>query len=179
MINRIACCIALCVICLAGFACSNATKETPQPIAAPPASQPAAPAAAPAPLAPSAYRVEWVSNLIPSEMAASQNQKVSVTLKNAGDGTWPAKGTGGGPVNQVLISYHWLPAQGDKAVLWDGVRSALPHDIGPGETFTQNVTVIAPKDPGSYRLQLTLVHEGVTWFEVKGASGLTVPVTVR
>lgn len=178
MINRIACCIAVSVISLAGFACSNPTKETPQPITAP-ATPPAAPAGAPTPLAPSAYRVEWVSNQIPSEMPAGKEQKISVTIKNAGDGTWPSKGAGGGPLNQVLIAYHWLPSQGDKPIVWDGVRTALPHDIAPGETFTAQVTVVPPKDPGYYRLQVTLVQEGVIWFEGKGASTLTVPVTVR
>lgn len=133
------------------------------------------------PLPASGFRVEWMNSQIPAGMLAAKEYVVAVTLKNTSDTTWPATGVGGGPVNMVLISYHWLPAQSDKPIIvWDGVRNALPKDIAPGESFTQDkVHVITPKDPGSYRLQMTLVQEGVSWFEGRGANALIVPVTVQ
>jgi hypothetical protein len=117
----------------------------------------------------SGYKLQWVNVQAPTEMLPGREYSVSATIKNAGDQTWPSKGTGGGPVNQVLVSYHWLPAQGEKAIVWEGVRTALPNDVSPGQTITMNnIRIVAPAEAGSYRLQLTLVHEGVTWFEVHG-----------
>jgi len=170
MTNRVICWVVFCATCFAFSACGSATPETTQPAAIPAA------AAAPTPLKASAYKVEWLSHKVPSEMEAAKEYSVPVTLRNMGDGIWPSKG---GP-SDVLISYHWLPGQGDKAVVPEGARTPLPHDIAPGETFTvNNVKVVSPKEPGSYRLQLTLVHERVVWFETAKAATLIVPVTVR
>jgi hypothetical protein len=126
------------------------------------------------------YKVEWISNQIPSEMQAGKQQIVTVNLKNAGTAAWPSKGTDGTANNQVSVSYHWLPAQGDTPVVVDGLRTPLPRDIGPGEAVTiNNVTIEAPPAAGTYRLQMTLVHEMVTWFETQDAKTLTVPVKVQ
>jgi hypothetical protein len=171
--------LMLSLACLAGFSCGGSNSE-PSPAPGPKPSspaQPAAPAAAPVPLA--SYKVDWVSNQIPSELRASQDHSFTVTLKNAGPVPWPSKGTGGTAINQVSIAYHWFSAQGGKPVIFEGHRTPLPHDIAPGETFTANNVVVTTPGPGLYRLQLTLVHEGVTWFEEQGANTLTIPVSVR
>lgn len=179
MMYRIMFSLMVSVFCVAAFGCS----PTPPPPGSPPASatKPASsPAnAAPAPLAPSGYKVEWLEHQVPTQLEPNKEYHFAATLKNAGNETWPSKGTGEGQTNKVSIAYHWLPAQGDKAVQFEGLRTPLPHDIAPGETVSvNNITVTAP-DPGTYRLQLTLVHEGVTWFEQQGAKTLIVPVTVR
>jgi hypothetical protein len=99
-----------------------------------------------------------------------------VTLRNTGDQAWPA--------SIVNLSYHWYRVEADgqrrQVDAWDGLRTPLPHDIAPGQTLTaDDVCVLAPSEPGSYVLQLTLVHENVTWFESKGAKTVEVPVTVQ
>ena len=158
MANSILSCLVIIVLGLVATACSGINSDQ-----------------APAPL--SSYKVEWVNNQIPTEMEAGKDYKVTVTLKNTSEVTWPWTLNGRG---RVHISYHWLPTDGDKPIVWDGVRSGLPHDIAPGETFTTNeVQVVAPQTPGFYRLQLTLVHENVGWFEQKGASTLIVPVKIN
>jgi hypothetical protein len=124
----------------------------------------------------SSYKVEWVDKQVPAEMQAGKDYIISATIKNLGDATWPWTLNGRG---RVHISYHWA-AQGGNVVVWDGTRSGLPHDIAPGETFTANdIHVTAPKEPGSYQLQLTLVHDPVAWFDQKGAAPLAVPVKVN
>jgi hypothetical protein len=105
---------------------------------------------------------------------------IKITLKNTSDVTWPSKGIGEKHTNRVGISYHWLNADGDQVIVKDGLRTLLPHDIPPGETLTiDKVRVRAPDKSGSYRLQMTLVQEGVAWFDKKGASTVTKQVTVR
>lgn len=159
-------------------ACGNPNSNTAPASSTQPATAPAPTAGGALPA--SAYKVEWIDNQIPSEMQAGKDQTITVTFKNAGDAAWPSKATGPAYINQVSVCYHWFLAKGNAPVVWDGIRSPLPHDIAAGETITlNNVHVIAPKDPGSYRLAVTLVHDGVGWFDVKGASPLIVPVSVR
>jgi hypothetical protein len=126
-----------------------------------------------------AYKVEWISNNIPSEMAAGTTQAINVTFKNTGDRTWPSKGSGPKMINAVLVSYHWL--QGSTPIVFDGMRTPLPNDVAAGQKATvDNITIAVPKTPGPYRLQVSFVHEGVTWFDWNGSfTPLTVPVTVR
>jgi hypothetical protein len=128
----------------------------------------------------SAYEVEWFDSRIPPTMSAGQTATISVTVRNAGDATWPSAIAHSQSGNNVYVSYHWLAAQSDEVLLRDGLWSSLPKDIAPGESFTlSDMPVKALDVRGVNRLQLTLVHENVTWFEERGASTLTVPVTVE
>jgi hypothetical protein len=181
MMNRIMFVLALAVICVVAFGCGSGSQTSP-PSAPSPTSASPAPAntgVTPKPFELSDYRVEWVSHQIPPEMQTSRDYGLTVTLKNAGQAIWHSKGTEAGVLNKVFVAYHWLPAQGEKPVLFEGQRTPLPQDLGPGQTVTvNNVTVTAP-GPGSFRLQITLVHEGVIWFEQQGANTLIVPVKVN
>jgi hypothetical protein len=131
----------------------------------------------PRPLA--AYQVEWGARQVPKEMEVGKTYTGSVTSKNTSNDTWPARGDGPRHINRVSVAYHWLAKEGTGRLKEPETRNPLPHDIGPGESCTVSVRVIAPSKPGSYRLQITLVQELVTWFEQKGAATLTLPVTVR
>ncbi|MGA3098419.1 MAG: methyltransferase domain-containing protein [Bryobacteraceae bacterium] len=66
--------------------------------------------------------------------------------------------------NPVHVSYHWVDPE-DGTLVHDGLRTALPFDVRPGETALVNARVLAPNSPGRYRLGLTLVQELVAWFE--------------
>jgi hypothetical protein len=124
--------------------------------------------------------VEWVDSQIPSTMNAGETTTVSVTIQNAGDASWPSASEHGESGNNVYVSYHWLPAEGDDILVVDGLWSWLPKDIAPGESFTLGEMPVQALDtPGAYRLQLSLVHDSVTWFEHKGADTLTMPVTIE
>ena len=126
----------------------------------------------------SAYAVDWLSYEIPEVMETGAEYRVTVTLRNAGDRTWHARPDEDGLANAVQLSYHWLHVEADESVIWDGRRTPLV-DVAPGAQVTlDDVLVTAPDEPDTYRLQLTLVHEAVTWFEHQGAATMTIPVTV-
>jgi hypothetical protein len=50
-------------------------------------------------------------------------------------------------------------------ILWDGLRTPLPFDILPGSAATFEAVVALPKEPGNALLCLTLLQEGVCWFD--------------
>jgi hypothetical protein len=112
-------------------------------------------------------------------MEAGRRYTATVTVRNPGGVTWPARGDGPRHVNRVSISYHWLPGDGGRRLKERETRNLLPRDVPPGESCSVPVQVIAPAGKGSYRLQVTLVQELVAWFEDKGAKTLTIPITVR
>ena len=116
-----------------------------------------------------AYRVEWAEAHIPAEVAAGVRIAVPVTVQNGGSRVWPA--------SQIFVSYHWL--RDDRLVVWDGERTVLPRDLRAGTRAALAARVTTPAEPGPYVLQLTLVHELVTWFEHRGAAMFIQPVSVR
>ena len=115
-----------------------------------------------------AYRVEWAEVHIPAEVAAGVKIAVPVAMRNTGDRVWPA--------SQVFMSYHWF--RDDRLVVWDGERTRLPRDLRAGSRAVLSVRVATPREPGSYVLKLSLVHELVAWFENRGATMFSQPVAV-
>ena len=97
---------------------------------------------------------------------------VRVNLENAGSATWRSRGREG-----VQIAYHWLDPLGNP-IVWDGIRTALPRPVAPGETIELELPVLAPRPPGPYRLRLDLVEEHRFWFAEIGCAPLERPVEV-
>jgi MoaA/NifB/PqqE/SkfB family radical SAM enzyme len=95
---------------------------------------------------------------LPSRIATATEVTVDVTLINTSEAVWPAARP-----HQVCLSYHWLSSEGETAV-HDGLRTPLESDLRPGESAPLKARLLAPPDPGSYRLQWDLVQEGVSWF---------------
>ena len=116
-----------------------------------------------------AYRVAWEEAHVPVEVVANVRIAIPVTVRNSGNRVWPA--------SQVFVAYHW--ARDNRLVVWDGERTRFPRDLRAGGRAALSVRVATPPEPGSYLLQLTLVHELVTWFENKGADMIIRPVVVR
>ncbi|MBI4288494.1 MAG: hypothetical protein HY671_08720, partial [Chloroflexi bacterium] len=117
--------------------------------------------------------VQWVSHNTPSTVKPGEQVNVSLTVANTGSLTWPKGGA-----NPVVVSYHWLNAATGAAVVWDGLRSALPGDVASGETATVTATLKAPPAAGSYTLRWDLVQEGITWFWFVPAPFLDAAVSV-
>jgi hypothetical protein len=107
------------------------------------------------------YRAAVIAEPLP-DLAARQLITVPVSVRNDGRMVWPAGG-----VLPVHVSYHWMSATENVYLVFDGLRSGLPHDVAPGETVPVLAIVQAPPRPGNYRLQWDLVHETVTWFDRK------------
>ncbi|MDQ2969356.1 MAG: hypothetical protein M3R37_13715, partial [Actinomycetota bacterium] len=84
---------------------------------------------------------------------------VPVTITNAGTSTWQP-----GAFN---AAYHLYVANGPLFV-WDGVRTAIPAAVAPGQAVALNVIVKMPAGPGMYLLRFDVVQEGVAWFSGQG-----------
>ncbi len=94
-------------------------------------------------------------------MEAGRPARVSLTIRNLGKLAWPAQGS-----QSVVVSYHWLDPEGEKILLWEGFRSVLPADVGPGATLKMEALVIAGTKPGRYVLQWDMLQEKIAWFSV-------------
>ena len=92
-----------------------------------------------------------------------------VEIENAGTATWR---------DDVACSYHWLDALGNP-IVWDGIRTPLPHAVAPEERITLRVGVRAPIPPGRYRFALDLVAEHRAWFGELGDPGPEEELDVR
>ena len=77
----------------------------------------------------------------------------------------------------MQLAYHWLDPLGNP-IVWDGIRTAMPHPIAPGETIQLEAPLLAPRPPGSYVLAFDFVEEGHFWFEELGITRLELPVEV-
>ena len=95
-----------------------------------------------------------------------------VRLENAGSATWRSRGKEG-----VQLAYHWLDDRGNP-ILWDGLRSAFPQPVGPGERAELAVELLAPMPPGRYMLAFDLVEEHRYWFAEVGSHVLELDVEV-
>ena len=107
---------------------------------------------------------------IPATVTSGESFEIVVTLKNDGDDIWYGYGS-----HPVLLSYHWKYIDG-KDLVYDGIRSELKRQIvDPRESLQDIVSVVAPSEKGNFFLILTLLQEGVCWFEDMGfeyASGM-------
>jgi hypothetical protein len=96
------------------------------------------------------------------EVRAGVVGSVAVELENAGTVAWRSTGAEG-----VQIAYHWLDERGNP-IVWDGVRTALPRPVAPGERIHAVAEVQGPIPPGRYRFALDLILEGRAWFAEVG-----------
>jgi hypothetical protein len=95
--------------------------------------------------------------------------KIPVLVKNTSNFSWKNKGA-----NPVNLSYHWVGANGE-VIVFDGERTHLPGTLPVNGLIQLNATVKFPDRPGKYTLVLTMVKEGVTWFNTYP---LEIPVEV-
>ncbi len=96
----------------------------------------------------------------PSEwrLTTGETAEIPVRIHNRGRVAWKAS-----QQPPLLVSYHWLDAAGNEAVIFDGLRTGLPEDVPAGGTVSVRVRVQAPPRPGSYRLAWNLVMENRFW----------------
>ena len=111
---------------------------------------------------------------LPAWLAPDSEAAVTFQVRNLGALTWQHL-----PPTPVALSYHWLDADGDKVVVFDGLRTELPEDVLPGGGATVRAIAHAPHRPGRYLLWWDLVHEHATWFSQRGDPGLREAVEVR
>jgi hypothetical protein len=120
-------------------------------------------------------KVEFGQHNIPAEMIVGQTISADVTIKNASTKTWPSKPNQEGRY-AVNLSYHWLDSK-RQIVVFDGLRTPLPRDLGPGESVTLRATIQVPEKAGAYLLQMTMVQEAVAWFSDSDGGHILIPVS--
>jgi hypothetical protein len=76
------------------------------------------------------------------------------------------------------VSYHWLEELGNP-IVWDGLWTALPRRVEPGETVETHLDVRGPMPPGRYRLAFDLVADDRLWLTEVGNTALERDVDVR
>jgi len=109
-----------------------------------------------------------------SSMLSGQEVELAVNIINLSNENWV-----GDTNNPINASYHWLGLLGEPH-LFDGCRTRLPESgIMPGDSLSLGVRVLAPKECGCYTLVLTLVQEGVCWFEQRGFKPASLQIEVR
>jgi len=76
------------------------------------------------------------------------------------------------------LGYRWFDADG-RLVDAEGLRTPLPRPLGPGETVDGSIRVAAPGTPGRYVLRLSVVQEGIAWYDdIDPDNGSAEPVAV-
>jgi hypothetical protein len=115
--------------------------------------------------------VRWHGYELEPPRAGSRG-RARLVLENAGSATWLPTGA-----RRVCPSYHWLDELGNP-IVWDGLWTALPHAVAPGERVETEVDLRGPIPPGRYRLAFDLVAEERYWFSELGNEALEREVTV-
>jgi hypothetical protein len=107
--------------------------------------------------------------LIPKSLslAPSSLNLVEATVINKGRVTWHPDAS-----PPFHVSYHWLDEQLNRVVRYDGLRTALPRPVPPGDSLRVAVQVRAPREVGRYRLGWDVVQEGRLWFSAEPGSRL-------
>lgn len=109
------------------------------------------------PLSDFSARITMASAL--ADMQTGTELLVDLEVQNTGTETWRADGK-----RPVCVSYHWQDRDG-KMIEFDGVRTRLSRDIGPGERIQVIGLLRSPHTPGTMRLSWTLVQEEIAWFD--------------
>ena len=122
------------------------------------------------------FKVEFGDNNIPGQMTVGRTVTADITITNTSKSKWPSKPNEKGQ-NAVNLSYHWFDRKG-AVVVFDGLRTALPNDVRPGESVQLKATIQPPDRAGQYSLEVTLVQEAVAWFPERDGGKLTRSVNV-
>ena len=124
----------------------------------------------PVPAGPLAVR--WLAyELLPVRAGAPASARVAI--ENAGSAPWPPEGP-----HRVCLAYHWLDELGNP-IVWDGLWTALPRRVEPGERVETHLDVRGPIPPGRYRFAFDLVADDRLWLSEVGNEALTREVEVE
>lgn len=99
----------------------------------------------------------------PDVLRAESEAIVSVAIEIPDSLDLPADST-----SPISAAYHWFDLDG-RTVVFEGLRTPLPDGaFAAGGVVHVSARVVAPATPGRLALCMTLVHEGVCWFEQIG-----------
>lgn len=93
-------------------------------------------------------------------LIADVDQTIDVLVTNESDRSW---GGGKEAMPEIRLAYRWHGGPGTDAA---ALRTPFPADLAPGEQQIVAVSIVTPREPGQYRLEVDLVHEHERWFGV-------------
>ncbi len=126
------------------------------------------------PLPIASLRVEFFAT-IPSTLEASEVLVLPCTVKNNGDAIFVSA-----PPNPIEFCYRWFDEHDAPVGAGTWIHTPLPRALPPGESLEAAVRIEAPHAAGTYTLAVTLLQEGVAWFDdVSPAGGARGSVVVR
>lgn len=127
---------------------------------------------------------------LPERLVVKQLAQVELRIANLGSATWPVSAapnpglvldlTAAAVVPRTLtvqLVERWIRA-GDPTGSAPGRLIALRRDVAPGEVLRQKVLLIAPPEPGRYRLELSLEQLDGATFTTAGNRPLVQDVVV-
>lgn len=91
---------------------------------------------------------------VPLRLAPGEQRTIYVRVRNEGDERWPW-GLDHPPL--FRLGFRWHPGGTEG-------RAGFPCEVPPGEERIVPVALAAPEAPGTYRLELSVLLEGVRWF---------------
>jgi hypothetical protein len=107
------------------------------------------------------YAARWEEVEVPDRVVAGERFVVRARVLNASAASWQGFGSA-----QVHLTYRWLDGNGEQ-VAPEGLRTALPREVGAGDRVEVEMDVDAPKQAGAYTLELEPVLEFVAWFSAR------------
>jgi hypothetical protein len=111
---------------------------------------------------------------LPASAVAGSHFRVPYRLENRAEQTlmpsYPFR---------IRLGYRWFDPSGAAIVTDDAPRTLLPKPVATGEAVHGWVDVDANCPPGRYQLRLSVVQDGVAWFDdIDPANGCSADIVV-
>ena len=116
-----------------------------------------------------------IESAIPASFAAGETVVIAVRVHNRSESFFTSA-----PPAPIYASYKWLdPVSGAFIDEQRAHRTKLPRTMFPNEVLDLGLRISVPERVGAARLRVTLMQEGVTWFDDQDAdSALDVDVSI-
>jgi len=92
-------------------------------------------------------------------LAPGESRQLQLVAENRGDEWW----THGDAAPHIRLGSRWLDAH-SKAQVGTEARAVFTETVRPGRATRVMLRVEAPAEPGTYLLDVDVVHEHVRWF---------------
>lgn len=106
------------------------------------------------------YNGGYAAGNLPGGLLVDDEISVPVLAANYGRNTWTA--------SNHKFSYRVYTPWG--ALVQEGIRTALPFDIGPGGRANFDALLKLPSSPGDYQIRWEIVRDDGLWFSSEGIS---------
>ncbi|WP_394884856.1 glycosyltransferase family protein [Clostridium butyricum] len=102
--------------------------------------------------------------------------EIEVTVSNTSNENWYAYPNDG--MYSMNISYRIYDESGIK-VLFDGIRMPIGKDILSGEKEKFKIKFLVPSSSGKYILRISMLQEGVAWFNDVNGGYVDIPLQIK